>query len=81
MQTFCAVLLGQPEEIALCALSTHFRLSAELFIIHSLFLSYTFNTWMPSIVMNVLFQIIPDNGTSKYKLILLYITVNGLKHI
>ncbi len=28
MQTFCAVLLGQPEEIALCALSTHFRLSA-----------------------------------------------------
>ncbi len=31
--------------------------------------------------MNVLFQIIPDNATSKYKLILLYITVNALKHI
>ncbi len=31
--------------------------------------------------MNVLFQIIPDNATSKYKLILLCITVNALKHI
>ena len=36
---------------------------------------------MLSIVMNVLFQNIPDNATSKYKLILLYITVNALKHI
>ncbi len=52
----------------------------ELFIIHSLFLSYTFDTWMLN-VMNVLFQIRPDNATSKYKLILLYITVNALKHI
>ncbi len=53
----------------------------ELFIICSLFLSYTFDTRMLSIVMNVLFQIIPNNATSKYKLILLCITVNALKHI
>ena len=49
----------------------------ELLIFHSIFLSYTFNTRMLSIVLNVLFQIIPDNATSKYKLILLYITVNA----
>ncbi len=34
---------------------------------------------MLSIVLNVLFQIIPDNATSKYKLILLYITVNAIE--
>ncbi len=28
---FCAVLLGQPEEIALCALSTHYSLAAASF--------------------------------------------------
>ena len=31
MQTFCAVLLGPPEEIALCALSTHYALAAASF--------------------------------------------------
>ena len=31
MQTFCAMLLGQPEEIALCALSTHSWLAATSF--------------------------------------------------
>ncbi len=31
MQTFCAVLLGPPEEIALCALSTHYALAATSF--------------------------------------------------
>ncbi len=34
---------------------------------------------MLSIVLNVLFQIIPDNATSKYKLILLYITVDTIE--
>ncbi len=101
---FCAVLLGLPEEIALCALSTHYALAAASFnlgtctllphttyaltelLLHSIvfFCRTHFDTRMLN-ADRLWFQIIPDiipnNATSKYKLILQCITVNAMGYV
>ncbi len=47
MQTFCAVLLGPPEEIALCALSTHTVLATASFN-PGIYISLLIHTYSPT---------------------------------